>query len=164
MLVGWAGGLTPPFMCLQTQNFQGKLNDISRNSFLSKEKAKRFQFLFWHMPKGIHDHLSLAWWWRQQVQMCPTKVTWDQHWMPLGLLRPYGWAFSDSLVMGCLFGAEWDSLRIWHEMRKSNDLWPLSEACCGHFHSLCLILHTVQCTAQSSLNLRIFSWGPAESI
>lgn len=41
------------------------------------------------------------------------------------------------LVMVSLFGAEWKSLRTWPEIRKSNDLWPMSEPCCGHFHSFC---------------------------
>lgn len=51
--------------------------------------------------------------------------------------------------MGSLFGMEWSSLRTWPEIRKSNDLWPMSEPCCVHFHSSGLILHTNKCSARS---------------
>lgn len=59
-----------------------------------------------------------------------------------------------SLVMGSLFGAWWSSLRTWPEIRKSNDLWPMSEPCCGCFHSSGLILQTNKCTARSHRSSR----------
>lgn len=80
-------------------------------------------------------------------------VTWHQQWnanrSPQALWTGLQW---HSLVMGSLFGAEWRSLRTWPKMRKSNDLWPLSEPCCGRFHSSG---HTNKCTARSHRS----SWG-----
>lgn len=83
-------------------------------------------------------------------------VKWHQQWnanrSPQVFWTGLQW---HSLVMGSLFGAEWSSLRTWPKMRKSNDLWPMSEPCCGRFHSSSLILHTNKCTAWSHRS----SWG-----
>lgn len=48
-----------------------------------------------------------------------------------------------------LTGVKENSLRTWPEIRTSNDLWPVSETCCGRFHSCGLILHSNKCSAWS---------------
>lgn len=51
-------------------------------------------------------------------------------------------------------GQQWDSLRTWQQTRTSNDLWPTSEPCCGHFHSSGPILCSYKCITQRHCSIQ----------
>jgi len=71
--------------------------------------------------------------------------------MPTGLHRPSGQASSEKAGNGL---SVWTGPKTWPGIRKSNDLWPMSEPCCDRFHSSSPTLPTNKCPAESHRSSR----------